>query len=439
MSLRVDDVTAIDPAPDGLRVRPGVSVRVSEGRIEEIGEGLPEADRVVDGRGGLLVPGFVNAHGHCAMTLLRGVADDLPLDRWLRERVWPIEANLTAEAVAVGARLGIAEMLAAGVTGFADMYLFEEAVAAVAEQAGIRCLAGASVVDFETPEGPADQALDRAEALLAAYPPDSEGLVRGSVAPHATYTCEEATLAACAELAEEHGAIVQTHCSETRREVYRLQRDTGNRPVTQLEAAGCLGERTILAHCGWITKDEARTIQAAGASVAHCPTANMKLATGGIAPVPELRQAGACVALGSDGPASNNTIDPFQEAKRAALLHKHHRWDAQVLPAEEVLAMATRAGAEACGFQDAGRLAQGARADLALVDVDAAHHAPMHDPVSQLVYAARPGDVRSTIVEGELVYHEGEHRTLDREAVVAEAGATAEALVPEAAEADQGA
>lgn len=432
MSLRFDDVTAIDPSPDGPAVTEGTSVRVAGGRIEAIGDRLPQADVVVDGRGGLLVPGFVNAHGHCPMTLLRGYADDLTLERWLRDRIWPAEAHLTREAVGAGARLGIAEMLAAGITGFADMYLFEGALAEAAQAAGIRCLAGASIVDFETPEGPADAALDRAEAFLDAHPPDAEGLVRGSIAPHSTYTCSGETLAACAEIAEDQGARVQVHAGETRHETYTVEADTGRRPVAQLAEHGALTERTLLAHGGWLTKQEVGTIAEAGASVVHCPTANMKLATGGYAPVPELLDAGVQVALGTDGPASNNTLDPFQEAKRAALVHKHHRWDAEVLPAATVLALATREAAAACGFEDAGRLVEGAQADLALVDASAPHMVPMHDPVSQLVYAARPGDVRSTVVDGELVYHEGEHRTLDASAIRAEADRQARRLVDRA-------
>ncbi len=429
MSLRVDDVTTIDPHPDGPRVREGVSVRVEDGRIEAIGTGLPEADRVVDGEDGIVVPGFVNAHGHAAMTLFRGYADDLTLHDWLRERIWPAEAHLTPDAVRAGTRLGIAEMLAAGVTGFADMYLFEDAGADAARQAGIRCLAGASVVDFETPEGPAEAALDRVEAFLDDVPPDGDGLVRGSIAPHATYTVSGETLAACADIAQAHDARLQTHAAETRHEVYQVEQDTGRRPVDQLAEHGCLTERSLVAHCGWITKQAARTIAEAGASVVHCPTANMKLATGGYAPIPELVDAGATVALGTDGPASNNTLDPFQEAKRAALLHKHHRWDAEVLPAGEVFAMATRHAASACGFEASGRLAEGHAADLALIDARAPHMAPMHDPVSQVVYAARPADVRTTIVDGEIVYHEGEHATLDVDAVRVEAQREATRLV----------
>lgn len=429
MSLRVNDVTVIDPAPSGPRVLEDVSVRIVQGRVEEIGPDLPGAERVVDGRGGLLIPGLVNAHAHAAMTLFRGYADDLPLHEWLKERIWPVEAHLTPDAVRAGARLGVAEMLAGGVTGFADMYLFEHEVAAAAENAGIRCLAGASIVDFETPEGPAEAALDRAEAFLDEHPPDAEGLVRGSIAPHSAYACDADTLAACGQLSRERGAILQTHVAETRREVYELEHDTGKRPIARLDAQGCLTERSVLAHGGWLTKDEARTVGQAGAALAHCPTANMKLATGGYAPVPELAEAGATVALGSDGPASNNTLDLLQEAKRAALVHKHHRWQADVLPAHEVLAMATREAAVACGFEDAGRVCEGARADLALVDVDGAHMAPVHDPVSQVVYAARPGDVRTTIVDGQLVYHDREHRTLDLAEARRNAREAAQALV----------
>jgi 5-methylthioadenosine/S-adenosylhomocysteine deaminase len=429
VSLRVDDVTVLDPAPEGPRVLEDVQVRVADGRVEQVGAGLPGADRVVDGEGGLLVPGLVNAHAHVAMTLLRGYAEDLPLERWLRDRVWPIEAHLTPERVLAGARLGCMEMLASGVTAFADMYLFEGQVARAAREAGVACLAGANVADADTAEGPGEEAVDRAEAFLDEHPPEADGRVRGSLAPHSAYTCSGETLEACAELADRTGARLQTHVAETRREVYTVEADTGRRPLAQLDAAGCLREGTILAHGGWLTKGEARRIGEAGAGLAHCPTSNMKLATGGRAPVPELREAGAPVGLGTDGPASNGRLDVLQEAKRAALVHKDHRRQADLLPAGEALRLATREGALALGFDGLGRVAEGYSADLALVDVDRPHLQPVHDPVAQAVHAARAGDVRLTVADGELVYEEGAWPALDAEAIVEDARQAARELV----------
>jgi 5-methylthioadenosine/S-adenosylhomocysteine deaminase len=431
VSLRVDDVTVLDPALEGVRVLENVQVRIEEARVDEVGTGLPGADRVVDGESGVLVPGLVNAHGHAPMTLLRGYADDLELDRWLHERVWPVEAHLEREHVLAGALLACAEMIAGGITAFADMYLFEDAVAQAADQAGMACLAGASIADLETAQGGRDASIDRARALLDEHPP-GQGRVRGALAPHAVYTCGADTMETVAGIAQAESARVQTHAAETRREVYECETEHGQRPIAVLDEHGCLTERSVLAHCGWITKAEARRIGEAGASVAHCPTANMKLATGGYAPLPELFGADATVAVGTDGPASNNRIDVFQEAKRAALVQKHHRWDAEIVPAEQVLRMATRAGAQALGFEELGRVAEGFGADLALLDVNQPHLQPLHDPVSQAVYAARAGDVRTTIAAGDVVYHEGEHATLDVDGVLDRAGTAADDLVSKA-------
>lgn len=431
MSLRVDRATLIDPDPEGLRVLEDVSIHVDDGRIAEIGSSRPEADRVVDADGDLVLPGLVNAHGHAPMTLLRGWADDLELATWLADHIWPAEAHLTGEHVLAGARLACLEMIEAGITTFADMYLFEDAVAQAADEAGLACLAGASIVDKTTAEGTPEEVVANAEALLDAYPP-AEGRVRASLAPHAVYTCSPDTLETVAELAREHGARLQTHAAETRREVYRAHEEHGRRPIEILDEAGCLTERSILAHCGWITKDEARRIADAGAHVAHCPTANQKLGTGGYTPVPELVDAGATVALGTDGPASNNRIDVLQEAKRAALVHKHHRWQPEILPAEQALAMATRLGARALGFEERGRLVEGAVADLVVLDTDQPHLAPMHDPVSQAIYAARAGDVCTTIAGGRLLYHDGRHRGLDPGDVLPQARQAARGLVDEA-------
>lgn len=431
MSLRIDQATVLDPAPDGMRVLDGTNVHLEQGRIRSIGDERPSADRVLDAAGDLLVPGLVNAHGHAPMTLLRGIADDRELDSWLREAIWPIEAHLTREHVLAGARLACAEALAHGVTCFADMYLFEEAVAQAAEEAGLACLAGASITDATTAEGDPAEVFANAETLLEAYPP-GEGRIRGCLAPHAVYTCGPETLERVAELAEATGARIQTHVAETMDEVYDTEAEHGHRPVAHLDEHGCLTEATVLAHGGWLTREEARRIAEAGASLAHCPTANEKLATGGIAPIPELLDAGATVALGTDGPASNNRIDVLQEAHRAALVHKQARWDAGLLPAEKMLATATRGGALALGFAKAGRVREGAWADLALIGTGSPGMQPVHDPVSQAVYAARGDDVRATIVAGELAYLEGEHRTLDVDAVIEEAQAAAADLVAKA-------
>lgn len=406
MSLRLDHALVVDPAPEGPRILEDTSLFLQGGKIAGIGDDLPAADQVLDCQGCIVAPGLVNAHTHAAMVLLRGTADDLPLERWLEERIWPAEARFTAQTVRAGADLAIAEMLAGGTTAFADMYFFEDQVAQAAQDAGIRCVAGFTLIGFDTPEFAAADLLDEAERFLGRWPADG-GLVQGSVAPHATYTCDQGTLEAASDLAGDHGGLLQTHCSETRHEVYSLEQETGERPVGRLAGTGCLTDRALVAHCGWITKAEIGEIARSGATVVHNPVANMKLATGGYAPVPELVEAGVDVALGTDGAASNNRLDMFETMKTTALIHKHHRWQAEVLPADQVLAMATRVGARALGIADGGRVTEGAPADLMVVDTARPHLQPMNDPISHLVYAARPGDVRATVVAGELVYKDG--------------------------------
>ncbi len=407
------------------------NVLVTDGVINAVGPGAGEdvdADRVVDARGKAVVPGLVNAHTHVAMTLLRGYGDDMELEPWLEERIWPAEGKLTAERTVAGARLGMAEMLATGTTTFADMYFFEQELAEAVDAAGMRGVCGTSFLDHPTPELDPEEQVPHARDFLEAW--RDHPRVHASLAPHATYTCGPDTLEAVAELAREFPeAPIQTHCSETRTEVYNVEEEHGRRPVAQLAEHDLLTERTVLAHCGWITKAEARTIAEAGASVAHCPVANMKLATGGYTPLPELAEAGATVALGTDGPASNNTLDLLDTVKMVALVHKHHRWDATVVPAQEALDHATRGGAAALGLGDqVGSLEEGKRGDLMLVDLQGPGLQPMHDVVSHLVYAATGRDVTHTVVDGEVLYEDGAYATLDLDSVRAEAREAAEAI-----------
>lgn len=403
------------------------SVRIDGERIAAVGDVRAErGDDVLDCTGRIVLPGLVNAHTHAPMTLLRGYSDDLVLERWLQDRIWPVEAKLTAATTRAGADLAMLEMLGSGTTSFNDMYFFTDEVARAAEQAGLRAWAGFPFLDFGTPELKPEQMLPRGEEFVKRWL--GHTLVTPVVAPHATFTCGPATLRAAGELSARHGVPLHTHCSETRHEVYDVEQKHGARPVAQLAKQGCLTARTILAHCGWITKEEVRAIAAAGASVAHCPVSNLKLATGGYAPLPELLAAKATVALGTDGPASNNTLDMFETMKFAALIHKHHRWDPTVIPAQQALDMATRGGAAALGRSDLGSLEPGKLADVVVLDTRAPRMQPLHDPVSQVVYAARGSDVESVVVHGKLLLRERRALTLDADRVVARAAEAARTL-----------
>jgi 5-methylthioadenosine/S-adenosylhomocysteine deaminase len=403
------------------------SVRMEDARIAGVGDVPRErGDDVLDCAGRLVLPGLVNLHTHTPMTLLRGYGDDRALEDWLQNRIWPTEAKLTPATTRAGADLAMLEMITSGTTSFSDMYFFTDEIARAAEQAGLRAWAGFPFLDVGTPELKAEQMLPRGEAFIKRWL--GHALVTPVVAPHATFTCGPATLHAAGELAARHGVLLHTHCSETRQEVYDVERTHGARPVAQLAKHGCLTNRTILAHCGWITKEEVRAIAAAGASVAHCPVSNLKLATGGFAPLPELLDAGVPVGLGTDGPASNNTLDMVESMKFAALVHKHHRWDPTVIPAQTALDMATLHGARALGRSDLGSLEPGKLADVVVLDARGPRMQPLHDPISQVVYAARGADVETVIVHGKPLMREGRVLTLNADAVVRGAAAAAEAL-----------
>lgn len=402
-----------------------------DGRITHVGAvaGRKEADRTLDGTGQVLLPGFVNLHTHLAMGLFRGYGDDLPLERWLQERIWPAEDRIDADAMRAGVELGLLELVRSGTTSFLDMYWMEEEVVAPAcRAAGVRGWLGEGMVDVgQTEAGQPNRKLAAVERFVKAARGDP--LLTPCPAPHGTYTCNPQTYAEAARIARDHGVPLHTHCAETRTEVHDVESRTGRRPVGALAQAGALGPRTVLAHCGWVTKGEVAEIAASRASVAHCPVSNLKLATGGVAPVPELLEAGATVGLGTDGAGSNNVLDPFQAMKLAALLQKHHRWDATALPAQQALDLATRGGADALHRPDLGRLVPGATADLVLVDFRRPHLVPRHDAVSHLVYAAGAADVSATVVGGRVLMAEGRVETMDEARVLDAAQRAAERVV----------
>ncbi len=431
-SLVVENATIV--TQDATRRIVKGSVRVEDGVITHVGDAPRTADEVLDGAGCVLAPGFVNAHTHSPMTLLRGVGDDLPLMEWLETRIWPLEGRLTADDVAAGSDLACLEMIAGGTTTFSDMYFFPDETARAVTRAGLRAWVGVPFLDFPMPGLTPADAPDFARRFFKTWA--TKERVTPVLAPHATYTCGPETLARIAELRADlddgsgHARpLVHTHVAETRNEVYDVEKTHGKRPLAQLEAHGLVDDRSVLAHCGWITKDEARRIGHAGAAVAHCPVSNLKLATGGTMPLPELDDAGAVVALGTDGAASNNTLDMVESMKFAALVHKQHRWDATIAPAQRVLDLATLGGARALGAAaEIGSIEVGKRADFALFDFKKPHLTPMTDVVSHLVYAAGARDVRATVVDGQVVYVDGVHRTLDARRVMARADSAATRL-----------
>ncbi|SFM39639.1 amidohydrolase [Thermodesulforhabdus norvegica] len=396
-------------------------VAVHDGKIVGVGPGNPpevfgkNAREIVKSTGCVVLPGLVNAHTHAAMTIFRGIADDLPLMEWLQKHIFPAESKLTEEWVYWGTLLGCAEMIAGGTTCFCDMYLFESAVAKAADESGMRALVGEVLYDFPSPNyGPPEKGILYTENLIKEW--QGHGRVRIAVEPHATYTCSPELLRKCRELANRFEAPLVIHLSETLDEVEKCRSDYGCTPVEHLNRLGIFDNHTIAAHCVHLTDEDIRILQEKGVYAVHNPQSNLKLASG-VSPLPKLMSSKVKVALGTDGPASNNDLDMFGEMDTCAKLHKAVFRDPTVLPARDVLALATINGAEALGFQRVGRLKEGFFADLIILDFRKPHLTPCYDPVSHLVYAVRSSDVRDVMVNGRWIFRNGEHITLDVEKI----------------------
>ena len=374
-------------------------VLVEDGRISAIGTVKGGADEEIDCAGCAVLPGLINVHGHVANTLLRGRADDVPLERML-EVAFAADAKLTRRDVQVGALLGCLEMLRAGTTSFVDLFYWEDEVARAVREAGIRGFLAWTVLD---PDKTTQRGIPVKNAEQFVRKHKGHRLITPMVGLQGVYACSEETYLAARDVAEREDVKMHTHLSETRVEVYEHEKRTGSRPVEWLDKIGVLGPRLSAAHCVWVTINEVRALAARRVGVAHCPVSNMKLASGGVAPVPEMLDAGVAVGLGTDSPISNNALDPFADMKTCALLHKATRWDASVLPAQKVLDLATIDAAKVLGVEaELGSVEVGKRADLAVVDLRRPHTTPFYSDTlcSSLVYACRGSDVLATIVDG---------------------------------------
>lgn len=387
-----------------------------------------EADYKIDGRNKLVLPGLVNTHTHIPMTLLRGYGDDMVLQKWLEERIWPIETKLDTKSVEIGTKLGLLEMIASGTTSFLDMYFFEETIGKVTEEIGLRGFLGFALIDSGTPEYSAKDLLPLCEKFVKRW--KNNDILQPVIAPHATYTCSPETLQKSIEIADKYNVNLHIHCSETREEVYDVKNKYGLRPIGQLKKYGLLCERMILAHCGWITKNEILDIKKGGAKISHNPISNMKIATGGYTPLPELLDANVTIGLGTDGAASNNSLDMFDTMKFCALIHKQHRWDPIVIPAQTVVDFTTIGGAKCLRIEDdIGTIEEGKKADIIIIDLKKPHLTPQHDLISHLVYAARGSDVTTTIVNGKILMLDGEFLTLDYNQLLDNAEKCAKGLI----------
>ena len=421
--------------PDGRVTESDVTVDGAAGTILAVGDETvsdrdgeaPAADETLDATGSIVIPGLVNAHTHVAMTLLRGYADDKPLDPWLREDIWPAEAELTPDDIEAGAELGAVEMIRSGTTAFADMYFATDRVADVVDRAGLRARLGHGAVTVGKDDADARADVEESVAVARRLDGAANGRIRTAFMPHSLTTVGEEYLREGVAAAREAGVPVHLHANETPAEVDPIVDDRGERPIAYAESLDALGPNDFFAHGVHLDDSEIERLADAGAAVVHCPASNMKLASG-MAPVQRLRDAGVTVALGTDGPASNNDLDLFDEMRDAAMVGKLAADDAAAVPAPAVVEMATAAGADALGLPG-GRVEPGAAADLAVVDLDAPHLTPVHDPVSHLAYAARGSDVRHTVCDGEVLMRDREVLTLDAEAVKTRAENAASDLI----------
>jgi 5-methylthioadenosine/S-adenosylhomocysteine deaminase len=405
------------------------SLAIEGDRIAAIGEEVEgRGDVVIDARGKAVLPGLINAHTHLPMTLLRGIADDMPLLEWLETKIWPIERNLKKGDCYRGALLGCLEMIKSGTTCFADQYFFMDEVARAVEESGMRGVLSYGIIEMDDPQR-RESELRVGEKFVREYHGKADGRIQAMFGPHAAYTCSPECLLRVKELARKYGVGIHTHVAESRDEVDRVVRKYGKRPVEHLDAIGFLGPEVLAAHCVWLTSHEISIIRERGVKPVHNPVSNMKIACG-IAPVPEMLAAGIPVALGTDGAASNNSLDLLGEMKFAALLNKVGKLDPTVMPAPTVLEMATINGARALGLGDEiGSLEVGKKADVLLIDLKRPHFTPLHNVISHVVYNAVGSDVDTVIVDGKIIMQGREVLTLDEAKVLEDAQRAAEDLL----------
>jgi 5-methylthioadenosine/S-adenosylhomocysteine deaminase len=417
---------------EGIRHR-GRTVDVyidGEGRIASLGRvagrgSRKDAETRIDGSTLLLMPGLVNTHTHAAMTLMRGYADDMPLRDWLERKIWPLEAHLTGEDVYWGTKLACLEMIRSGTVAFNDMYFFMEETARAAGEMGLRATLAYGFIDLGDGER-REREIRATERFVSAVRGLGNPGIQTAVGPHAVYTVSPEGLRWCADFSREEGIGIHVHLAETEQEVRDCMTAHGKRPAAHLDACGCLTERTVAAHCCWLERDECALLAARGASASHNPGSNMKLAVNRAMPYPWMREAGVNVTLGTDGCASNNSLDMFRAMRDAALLQKF-AWNTQtLLPAPEALHMATAAGSRALGIPS-GRIEKGAPADLVLVSVAEPSMTPLFSEESNLVYAASGSSVDTVICDGRILMLRGQ--VPGEEEILAQAARSAASLV----------
>jgi 5-methylthioadenosine/S-adenosylhomocysteine deaminase len=415
------------------------SVAIEDGRITAIEAVMTDRevasfDEVIDARNRVLLPGFVQTHIHLCQTLFRGAADDLALIDWLKQRVWPMEAAHTPESLYASARLGIAELIRGGTTCALTMETVNhtEAVFRAIDESGFRATAGKCMMDQgdDVPQAlieESDDSIAESIELLKRWHGRSGGRIRYCLAPRFAVSCSRRLLERVAQLSREHSVLVHTHASENRDEIELVDQSTGKRNIEYLRETGLTAPHVVLAHCIWLDEHEMEILRHTGTHVAHCPSSNLKLASG-FARIVEMLEQGISVSLGADGAACNNRLDMFTEMRTAALIQKALR-GSQALPAPTTLRMATICGAHALGLSaEIGSIEVGKRADLQLLNLNQLHTTPHPDLISTIVYAAEADDVETVIIDGRIIMRERELLTLNEEEVISQANRQAQEL-----------
>lgn len=393
------------------------SVLIENDRIVDIGENITvSADKVIDGDGNFLMPGLINTHNHIAMNLFRGLADDMELDTWLNDNIWPMEANLNSNYCYIGSLLAIVEMIKTGTTTFNDMYFYMSSVARAVEKSGIRGVLAYGMIDFGDEEKRENEFKENID-LIKNFHNTADGRITCKFGPHSPYTCSKELLERTREEADKYNVGIHIHMNETQKEIQDVKEATGKRPFEYLNDLGVLKSDVIAAHCVWLSDNEIKIIKENNVNVSHNPCSNMKLASG-ISPVSKLLENNINVAIGTDGSSSNNNLDIFEEMKFTSLLQKVNTLNPKVLPSDEVFKMATINGAKALGLKDIGTIEKGKKADLIIIDKKSITMTPnSNKPSSNIVYSANGYDVLTTICNGKILMEDKKIQTLNEEKI----------------------
>ncbi|MGD0099463.1 MAG: amidohydrolase [Acidobacteriota bacterium] len=410
----------------GRRILENGAIAIRGERILDIGPAPKilkryDARQLIAAKGKIILPGLINTHNHAPMVLFRGIADDLKLDVWLEKHIFPLEAkNVTKDFVTWGTALACLEMIRSGTTTYADMYYFEDQVAEVTSRAGMRGVLGETVLQYPAPDNRTPvEALAYAKGLIERWKGNS--LIIPAIAPHAPYTNTAESLVACKQLADRFGVPLLIHVSETQQEEKQIREKYGMSETRWLESLDFLGPNVLFNHGVWLTPEDLAIVKKHGVSISHNPESNMKLASG-TAPVPQMLELGIAVGLGTDGAASNNNLDMFEAMDFAAKLHKLTTMDPTVLPAAQVLEMATIGGARALGMdREIGSLEKGKKADIIVLETNSAHAQPLFNIYSQLVYDVKGSDVGTSIINGKVVMLNGKVLTVDEREIIQKA------------------